>query len=538
MEIISFSAAVGRFVFLTALMVGSGGGGLHGQTRGVETAGGGAAVVNNAALIPKVVPDSEVRMEGMSPDWVKTLVMAELRIETATPEGTFGSAGRVLDHYAEMGVNGLWIGPVWERGSKGNGYGNFGPASLEPLLTGAADFEASCRVVREFVEQAHRRNIRVLFDIVVWGTRMDAPLVKAHPEFYKRLPDGSFWKVWGGYGFDWSHAGLRKWYREAAVDFILKTGADGYRVDLAPDTSGYFFREVRETLYAQGRKIVLISEMPGERQDTFDFEQNGVTGWTEEPDYAHPDRFQAQQKRFGKHHDALLRSNLVEMIRSGRGVGSAAIQQQGRGGAFRFYTQNLLNHDDPGPSVKGSRVRFGYTGIFAPLIPLWWIGEEWNNPRKLALEAEGGGVMYFNTIDWSARETAENRKFLEDVKHFIRIRRSYPDIFQAFPDSCRETNLTAVESMRDGTPNPLQAYARFAGTKAVLIVPNPGATAEESTFEIRVPLERLKFPPAGKLALTDLVTGNPVIPTPAVNEPVFTMTIPRDHLGIILVETK
>ena len=57
--------------------------------------------INNAVLIPKYKPDAEVKMEGMSPDWVKTLIMAQFRIETATPEGMFASATKVLDHYAE-----------------------------------------------------------------------------------------------------------------------------------------------------------------------------------------------------------------------------------------------------------------------------------------------------------------------------------------------------------------------------------------------------------------------------------------------------
>ena len=73
----------------------------------------GKPIVNNASLIPPYKPDAEVKMEGLSPDWVKTLIMAQFRIETATPEGTFASATKVLDHYAEMGVNGLWINPVY-----------------------------------------------------------------------------------------------------------------------------------------------------------------------------------------------------------------------------------------------------------------------------------------------------------------------------------------------------------------------------------------------------------------------------------------
>ena len=139
-------------------------------------------IINNAPLIPSCKSDAEVKMEGTSPDWVKTLIMAEFRIETATPEGTFASATKVLDHYAEMGVNGLWINPIYERGSKGNGYGNYGPNTIEPLLTGANTIEESFAVVKDFVSEAHQKNIRVIFDIVVWGTKKQSPLVAVHPK--------------------------------------------------------------------------------------------------------------------------------------------------------------------------------------------------------------------------------------------------------------------------------------------------------------------------------------------------------------------
>ena len=69
-------------------------------------------MIDNTAKIPAVVPDSEVVLENGYPDWEKHLIMAQLRIETATPEGTFQSAVRVLDHFAETGVNGLWINPI------------------------------------------------------------------------------------------------------------------------------------------------------------------------------------------------------------------------------------------------------------------------------------------------------------------------------------------------------------------------------------------------------------------------------------------
>lgn len=491
----------------------------------------GTDILNNSALVPKVLPDSQVQWEGFSPDWVKTLVMAELRIETATPEGTFQAATRVLEHYAEMGVNGLWIDPIYERGSKENGYGNFGPDTIEPLLTGQSTREDSLAVVRQFVDEAHRRNIRVIFDIIVWGTRPNSPLVSSHLEFYDRR-NGEFRKVWGGYAFNWKSRELQNWFQKAAVEFIEKTGADGFRVDLAPDTSGYFFKAIRQALAADGRKVLIISEISNKRMETFDFEQVGVHGWTEEPNYATPEKIKEQKLRFGNHAEYLLKNNIVDVIASGTGIGKPALQLLDRGGMFRFYTSNLLNHDDQQPFACGNRIRFAYSSIFAPFIPMWWIGEEWNNPRVMK---GGDGVMYFNNIDWSQRDLPANRAFFEDIKKYIRIRRTYPDVFENFPDNARTANIIKLEAKRNGAKNSLQAYARFSKDRAVLVVPNYN-NADRAEFEIFPDFDALGLPGASRFRVVDLMTNEVVARGDRHGLERFSAGIDGEHLGIFLIE--
>ena len=488
--------------------------------------------LDNSALIPKIAPDAEVKLEGTAPEWVKSLVMAEVRLETATAQGTLTAATKVLDHYAEMGVNGLWITPIYDRANPGqNGYTNSGPQAFFPALTGTADTDGSLGELKKFVDEAHRRNIRILFDIIVWGTRTDSPLVSTHPEFYTKK-GGNFVEVWGGYAFDWTSADLKNWFEGEAVKLIERTGADGFRVDLAPDTSGYFFKEIRDALYAEGRKIVIMSEINNPRRDTFDFEETSVTGWTERPNYAHPDKHKEQKQRFGTHNEYLFHDNIVDVVRSGRGIGDVNMQQAGTGGTLRFYTSNLLNHDDPAPFAAGNRVRFAYATLFAPFLPIWWIGEEWNNPK--ALLSPGGGVMYFNRIDWN--QLPPNQTFYEDVKKYIRIRRSYPAIFEQFPESARDANITKLASTRNGVANPLQAYARFAGGKAVLIVPN--YQNEKAEFEVRPDDTALGLGPLRTDHVTDLMTGEVIPIQTGVREDdrTFTRVIDRDRLGIYLLD--
>lgn len=483
--------------------------------------------VNNSALIPRVLPDRDVKMEGMSPDWLKTLIMAEFRIETATPEGTFAAATKVLDHYAEMGVNGLWIDPIWQRAPNRNGYNTYGPHGIDPLLTGADTDDGSFAAVRQFVAEAHKRNIRVLFDIIVWGTAKTAPLVTEHPEFYLR-ENGRFVPAYGGWAFDWNVPALKQWFQAAAVQFIERTGADGYRVDLAPNRSGYFFKEVRDALYARGHKIVLMSECPSERKDTFDFEQHSVRG-------------PVDSDWFNTRHETFFKGNIVDAITTGRKIGIKNLAWKGRGGMFRFYVSNVLCHDDRNPFVAGNRVRFAYASIFAPYIPLWWIGEEWDNPKNVRRNLQPIGpvfdLMYFSDTDWSRLEDGPHRAFYEDVKRYIRIRRSYPEIFQQFPENARNSNIAKLETARDGVANNLQAYARFGAGKAILVVPNCNSNGREARVQVTPDYRAVGLDGAKRRTISDLMTGATVVDRAELGK-TFTVSIAAEHLGIYLVEGK
>lgn len=171
--------------------------------------------IDNSSLLPAYVPDDQVELlDDGSPEWMRSLIMSQFRIETVTEEGTFQSAISVLDHFAEMGVNGLWINPIYKRQAGAvengnNGYGNWGPNTVEPTLTGTEDLEESYAVIKEFVDAAHERNIRIFFDIIVWGTSKDSPIVTEHPEFYTKDANGNLTEAWGGWVWNWNSPELR-----------------------------------------------------------------------------------------------------------------------------------------------------------------------------------------------------------------------------------------------------------------------------------------------------------------------------------------
>lgn len=487
--------------------------------------------IDNSALMPKYTTEAKLSANGFSPDWASSLIMAQFRVEKATAEGTFQAAVKVLDHYQEMGVNGLWINPIFERSESerrgmNNGYGSFGPYTIDPGLTGASSTEESFDVVKAFVDEAHKRNIRIIFDVVVWGVAKEAPIVKEKPEFF--LTNGRYKEIWGGYGYNWNNPEWRAWYTQGIIELIEKTGADGLRCDLEPDITGYsLFQGVRTHLYEKGHPIIIISEGTSYRNNTYDFEQNGV-GLTEEPNWN-----DNTQKKYHESGNFYMSNNIVDSVLTGNGLGKPTIQHSGDGGKFQYYTYNLTTHDSLVPTVRGSRVRFGYQAVFAPFIPMWFIGEEWNNTSK----KRGGGVMYFNEINWAKLEEADNKAFYEDIKKYIRIRRTYPELFEYFPENHRQANIVKVQSgYRDGNTwnqNALQAYARYSSAKSVLVVPNNQDA--DTTFRITLPLKEMGMEGAKGYKITDLLTSQ-VIMDANTDFASFDSLVRHDHIGVYLVE--
>lgn len=476
-----------------------------------------ATVIDNSSLIPKYVPDSQVKLEDGSPDWVKSLIMAEVRIETATPEGTFQAATKVLDHYAEMGVNGLWITPPYAESAS---YGVKYPDRLSSKLTGTDDIEAGFAVAKQFVEEAHKRNIRIFFDIVTWGTTKDSPLCTEHPDWY----DG--WReAYGGYVWKWSNTEWQEWFINNAVNIVNKTGIDGFRCDLEPDNTGYgVFDEVRQRLLKQGRKVAIFSEIVNYRYGSsgnlvYDFEQVGVGS-----DESCEHHYNNYENYF------LERGNIVDCTKTGIGIGTKTLQPTGEGGTFRYYTFCLSCHDSSKTQANGNRINFGYQMVFAPYIPLWYIGEEWDNPKKLN---SGTGVLFFNTIDWSLLDQPENRAFYEDVKKMIRIRRQYPEIFTYFPENHQETNIckVSVKGIED-----LGAYARYYGDTGILVVPNANVHDTSGNFQIIIPFADMGLDGYKSFTVTELMSGKTVVSGTKEQVRTFSYTVPNQEVGVFLVK--
>ncbi len=471
------------------------------------------AYIDNSELVPKYVEDQYVTMEDsggglQSPDWVKSLVIAQVIVARATEEGTFQAAIEVLDHYQEMGVNGIWLGPFMDT-SQGTGghYGNFGPHTVDPSLTGKDSYEESWEVVKWFVDEAHKRNIRVFSEMVTWGVEWNAPLYTEKPEWFNGV------SAWGGYNFNWANQEFYNWFQEQLLFYVTEIGFDGFRCDCEPDVTGYsMYREVREMALEKGQKIAIFTENTNERlEPAYDFDEHASDSY-----------------KWNMYEMYTEGYDITESVKKGYGLGTNNLEIWDEAGTARFYAFNTSCHDNK-YSVNGNMVNFAYQSLLAPFIPIFFMGEEFINPQY-------GNTTTFLTplqLDLLDDSTSENREFYERVKQILRIRRLYPEIFEYFPENHRESNICSVEVVGLET---LKGYARYTDGKGLLVVPNNNVHDTESAFTIRIPYEDMGMENNTEYTVTNAITGEVVAKGDRISLYDFQAKVAYSDVGVFMVE--
>lgn len=479
--------------------------------------------LDNSDLLPAVVPDTDVQLvhaaetgDIFAPDWLQDMVLVEVHLDTAT--GTFAAARDLVDFYAGMGVNALWLCPIYDRDNRGNGYGNLGLhtvdcryAESQADLTKAGDdrerYHAGWEALRDLVTYAHSKHIRILLDVISWGVIYGSPLIKEHPDWFHG-------EAWGGAAYNWKNPAFCDWFVYQAAENLLFTGADGYRCDCEPNHGGYeIWGRVKQKCADAGRKIVLICEdfSPRGREPVFDLEQDGVL------DYANMTRGQLYVNPVAPY---LTTHDITESVSTGDCIGVCPGRTEALDrGTARFYTHCVTNHDYQHRLVRGNRLVIGYQAVLAPFLPVWFCGDEMGMN-------EDNCVIYFTPIQWNRlTENVSDRYFHEDLKRYLRIRREYRDTVAYAGLNHSETNIQAVP-LRDNAGNSaaLRGYSRSCGKQTIYVLP----AVKDGICSCSVTLPHT-------CRLTDLMIGTDLGILPA-GEHTLTFPLAADRIRVILAE--
>lgn len=465
--------------------------------------------VNNAALLPLYSATSFQDVDSNNtPNWTKDIIIGEVNLRTATEEGTIQAATKVLDHYAEMGINCVWITPVFDGGNTGNGYENLGIDTIDTKLTQKKNYAEGWKVLKDFIDEAHAKNIRVVLDVVFRGVMADSQLYQDHPRWFEL--DSQYQTCRFKWEDDTVSTAIANWYVDNVVALAKNTGCDGFRYDMMPATVSKCSIDVEQMivnkLHENNLYLFIMSESANSRREIYATETVSI------PEALSYSYYDAPYDLF------LGKYSIAEFIRSG----STALNGCGY---YKYYTYSLANHDFKTTAVNGSRIAVGYQAIFSPFIPLIYLGEEWNNPYNQA----SGTPLYFNPTDWSAMDNAQNRAFYEDVKTMIRIRRTYSDLFNIDAEQFKDSNICKITTSGAGVP----AYARYKGNRAALIVPNNYDTT--SNVKITLSLADLGLESYNSFTVTDAETGSLVYGGTALEVTDLTVTVDAKDQRVLII---
>jgi hypothetical protein len=174
-------------------------------------------------------------------------------------------------------------------------------------------------------------------------------------------------------------------------------------------------------------------------------------------------------------------------------------------------------------TARGSRHLVGYAMLFAPAIPVFMAGEEFDcdyrplpnlSPYLFGGKDPGKGRwLYGSWIDWTQLDRPEKRAMLKDVSRMIEIRKKYADVLAAEPVA-RDPNIAggSVEGEHAGTlPTP---YLRWNDRMGILVAANPGDKTVR--VPLRVPVSKTGWT-CDRIVVTDLWSGKAkrVIPVSA-----------------------
>jgi hypothetical protein len=156
-------------------------------------------------------------------------------------------------------------------------------------------------------------------------------------------------------------------------------------------------------------------------------------------------------------------------------------------------------------TVQGSRFVFGYGALFAPAIPLFMAGDEFDSEFKplprLCPDLYGKGKpgtgtwMYGSWLQWDQLDEKRHRAMFEDVKRMLAIRREHRDLIHAVSPDKVDIRLSAVPA--SGQENLPVPYALSNGKRALLVVGNP--TDHRVDVELAITLEGLGLPADTKM---------------------------------------
>lgn len=214
----------------------------------------------NSVAVLKAEPSSSSTRK--SPDWLRSSVVYEIFPRNFSQAGDLNAITARLDELNQLGVDVLWLMPIHPTGEKmkkgtiGSPYAVRDFYAINPDYGTTNDF-------KRLVAEAHKRNMKVVMDIVAGQTAWDSVLM-AHPDFYLKDKNGNITPPDPGWtdvaGLNYANPEVRS-YMIGMMEYWLKDyGVDGFRCDIAPTVPVDFWETAHAELEKINPQVIILAD--------------------------------------------------------------------------------------------------------------------------------------------------------------------------------------------------------------------------------------------------------------------------------------
>ncbi len=379
-----------------------------------------------------------------------------------------------LDYLESLGITAIWISPFFNNSDSDfegwwpyHGYHPIDFYQVDEHFGTIADLQ-------NLVKAAHRRGIKVIFDMVFNQTAQDHPWVhdSSKSDWFHRQPNGAPYPITDWYDQQQIERGALQGMPDLnqenpeVADYLIrmskfwvaKTDCDGFRLDAIKHIAPRFWRQFDDALHqSEGKDFILLGEVFWGEPERFKAYLNlGLDALFDIPGYY------AIKNTFA-------RSGSIRELSAFR---KSAAKNYGREALATLIDNHDVTRFNTGIKHNArAKQLLALTYLFTtPGIPVLYYGTEIGLPGAPVNNPQTGVSQdYLNRLMFPDSLTLDQKKQLAHVRQLIRLRKHYP------------TLATGVffELYQDWGE---YVYLRATADENLLVILNNAETPETVTF--------------------------------------------------------
>ena len=376
-------------------------------------------------------------------------VIYEMNVGSFTQAGTFTAAQEQLDELKNLGIDIVWLMPIYPRGTSSSPYAATNFQQTNPKYGSIDDLKA-------FVSRAHELSMEVWLDWVPNHTATNADWVTSHPEYYAKnggqmIHPNNYGDVWQ---LDYNNAGLVNAMNDCLKFWIDQCDIDGYRCDYV--SSSWIPVSYWQTTiplikqYKPGKNITFLGEA--------DIAQDVARLKTAGFDYDYAWQFQGNLANYGSagNASARLKAFANTLLEASKSVNFERML---------YLTNHDQNFNDGGRTLTkmyGDN-RYPLTVLAYTLygMPMIYNGQETGGNQILDYFAD-------TKIDWNSKDA----KMYNTIRTLTALKHAAAALDDATP----------VEWVTVTNNSSVLAYTKKSGDSQVLVILNMATASGNATL--------------------------------------------------------